>query len=187
MNPRCLARGTEDTSGQDCRFLLASWVCGADILESLSSENLVRWEFRVQQVGTHTWTVSQSVSSVTQSCLTLCKPMDCSTPGFLVYHQLLELAQTHVHQVGDAIQPLHPLSSPSPPAFNHSQNQGLFPWASSSHQVAKILKFQLQHQPFQWIFRLISFRMDWLDLLAVQGTLKGLLQHHSSKASIFSA
>ena len=153
MNPRCLARDTEDTSGQDCRFLLASLVCGADILESLSSEILVRWEFRVQQVATPTQTVSQSVSSVAQSCLTLCKPMDCSTPGFLVYHQLLELAQTHVHQVGDAIQPLHPLSSPSLPTFHHPQHQGLFQWVSFSHQVAKILKFQLQHQPFQWIFR----------------------------------
>ena len=76
------------------------------------------------------------------------------------------------------------LSSPSPPAFNLSQHQGLFQWVSSSHQVAKVLEFQLQHQSFQWIFRTDFFRMDWLDLLAVQGTLKSLLQHHSSKASI---
>ena len=78
----------------------------------------------------------------------------------------------------------HHLSSPSPPAFNLSQNQGLFKWVSSPHQVAQVLEFQLQHQSFQWTPRLISFRMDWLDLLAIQGTLKSLLQHHSSKASI---
>ena len=91
----------------------------------------------------------------------------------------------YVHQVGDAIQPTHPLSSPSPPALNLSQHQGLFKWVSSYHQVAKVLEFQLQHQSFQWTPRTFpSFRMDWLDLLAVQGTLKSLLQHHSSKASI---
>ena len=83
-------------------------------------------------------------SSDAQSCPTVCNPMDCSTPGFPVHHQLLELTQTHVHQVGDAIQPSHPLSSPSPPAFNLSVNQGLFKWVSSSHQVAKVLEFQLQ-------------------------------------------
>ena len=98
---------------------------------------------------------------------------------------VLEFTQTHVHWVGDAIQSSHPLFSPSPIALNLSQHQGLFKWVSSLHQVAKVLEFQLQHQSFQWIFRLISFRMDWLDLLAVQGTLKSLLQHHSSKASIF--
>ena len=120
----------------------------------------------------------------TQSCLTLCDPMDCSTPGFPVHHQFLEPTQTHVHCIGDAIQPSHPLLSPSPPAFNLSQHQGLFKWVSSSHQAAKILEFQLQHQSFQWIFRTDSFRMDWLDLFAFQGTLKSPLQHHSSKASI---
>ena len=92
-------------------------------------------------------------SSVAHSCPTLCDPMDCSTPGFPVHHQLPELAQTHVHQVGDAIQPSHPLSSPSPPAFNLSQHHSLFQWVSPLHQVAKILEFQLQHQSFQRIFR----------------------------------
>ena len=92
-------------------------------------------------------------SSVAWSYLTLCDPMDCSTPGFPVHHQLLGLAQTHVHWVGDAIQPSHPLSSPSPPAFNLSQHQGLFQWVSSLHHVAKVLEFQLQHQLFQCIFR----------------------------------
>ena len=92
-------------------------------------------------------------SSVTQSRPTLCDSMDCSTPGFPVHHQLPELTQTHVHWVSDAIQPSHPLSSPSPPAFNLSQHQGLFQWVSSSHQVPKVLEFQLQHQSFQWTFR----------------------------------
>ena len=123
-------------------------------------------------------------SSVTQLCPTLWHPMDCSTPGFPVHHQLLELTQTHVHWVGDAIQPSHPLSSPSPPAFNLFWHQGLFQWVRSSHQMTKVLEFQLQHQSLQEYSRLISFRIDWLDLLAVRGTLKSLLQHHSSKASI---
>ena len=92
-------------------------------------------------------------SSVAQSCPTLCDPMDCSTPGFPIHHQLLEVTQTHVHLVGDAIQPSHPLLSPSPPTFNLFQHQGLFQWVSSSYQVAKVLEFQLQHQSFQWIFR----------------------------------
>ena len=91
--------------------------------------------------------------SVAQSCLTLCDPMDCSTPGFPVLHYLPEFAQTHVYCISDAIQPSHPLSSPSPPAFNLSQHQSLSQWYSSSHQVAKVLEFQLQHQSFQWIFR----------------------------------
>ena len=218
---------------------------------------------------------------VAQSCPTLCDPMDCSTPGLPVHHQLPEFTQTHTHWVADAIQPSHPLSSPSLPALNLSQHQGLFKWVSSLHQVAKVLEFQLQHQSLQWTAAaaakslqlcptlcdpihgsppgspipgilqarilewvaisfsnawkwkvkvkslspvrllatpwtaayqappsmgfsrqeywsgvplpsplamntqdLISFRMDWLDLLAVQGTLKSLLQHHNSKASI---
>ena len=91
--------------------------------------------------------------SVAQWCVTLCNPMDCSTPGFLVHHQLLEPTQTHVHHISDAIQSSHPLLSPSPPALNLSQHQSLFKWVSSLHQVAKVLKFQLQHQSFQWIFR----------------------------------
>ena len=89
-------------------------------------------------------------SSVAQSCPTLCDPMNRSTPGLPVHHQLPKLTQTHAHQVGDAIQPSHPLSSPSPPAPNPSQHQSLFQWVSSSHEVAKVLEFQLQHQSFQW-------------------------------------
>ena len=83
----------------------------------------------------------------------VCDPMECSMPGFPVHHQLPELTKTHVHWVSDATQQSHPLSSPSPPAFNLSKHQGLFQWVSSSHQVAKVLEFQLQHQSFQWIFR----------------------------------
>ena len=98
--------------------------------------------------------------SVAQSCPTLCDPTDWSMPGFHAHHQLPELSQTHVHRVGDAIQPSHPLSSPSPPALNLSQHQGLFRWVCSSHQVAKILEFQLQHESFLWIQ--IDFLQDWL-------------------------
>ena len=89
-------------------------------------------------------------SSVAQSCPTLWDPMNRSTPGLPVHHQLQEFTQTHVHRVGDAIQPSHPLSSPSPPAPNPSQHQDLFQWVNSSHEVAKVLEFQLQHQSFQW-------------------------------------
>ena len=131
------------------------------------------------------WSGQFSVSSVQSfsHVPTLCDPMDCTMPGFPVHHQLPELAQTHVHWVSDAIQPSHPLLSPSLPTFNLSQHWCLFKWVSSLHQVAKVLELQLQHQSFQWIFR-ISFRMDWLDLLGVQGTLKSLFQHHNLKSSI---
>ena len=126
---------------------------------------------------------SVQFSSVAQSCLTLCDPMNRSTPGLPVHHQLLEFTQTYVHWVHDAIQPSHPLSSPFP-ALNLSQHQGLYKWISSSRQVAKVLSLSFNISPSNEHPGLISFRMDWLDLLAVQGTLKSLLQHHSSKASI---
>ena len=102
------------------------------------------------------WTLVSSIfssvqfSSVAQSCPTLCHPMNHSTPGLPVHCQLQELTQTHVYRVGDAIQPSHPLSFPSPPAPNSSQHQGLFQWVNSSHEVAKVLEFQPQHQSFQW-------------------------------------
>ena len=110
--------------------------------------------------------------------------MDCSMPGFPVHHQPLEPTQTHVHWVGDAIQTSHPLSSPSPSAVSLSHHQGLFQWVSSSYQVAKVLNFSFSFSSSYEHSGMISFRMDWLDLLAVQGTLKSLLQHHSSKASV---
>ena len=92
----------------------------------------------------------QVFSSVTQSCPALCDPMNHSTPGLPVYHQLPKSTQTQAHRVGDTIQPSHPLLSPSPPAPNPSQHQGLFQWVNSSHEVAKVLEFQLQHQSSQW-------------------------------------
>ena len=107
-------------------------------------------QLRGYDFGAHRLKYKHQFSSVAQSCLTLCDPMDCSTPGFLVHHQLPEFTQTHVHWVGDAIQPSHLLLSPSPPTFNLSQHYGLFKWVSSSHQVAKVLEFQLQHLSFQW-------------------------------------
>ena len=110
--------------------------------------------------------------------------MSHSTPGLPVHHQFPESTQTHAHRVSDAIQPSHPLSSPSPPAPNPSQHQGLFQWVNSSHQVVKYWSFSFSISPSNKHPGLISFRMDWLDLLAVQGTLKSLLQHHSSKSSI---
>ena len=102
------------------------------------------------EIGTVILKLISSVSTVTQSCPTLCDPMNRSTPGLSVHHQLLESTQTHVHRVGDAIQPSCPLLTPSPPVLNLSQHQGLFKWVSSSHQVAKVLELQLQHQSFQW-------------------------------------
>ena len=110
--------------------------------------------------------------------------MDCSTPGFPVHHKLPELAQTHVHWVSDAIQPSHPLLSHSPLAFNLFQHQGLFQWVISSHQVAKYWCFSFSISPSNEYSGLVSFRMDWLYLPNVQGTLKSLLQRYSSKASI---
>ena len=111
-------------------------------------------------------------------------PMNCSTPGLPVHHQLLEFTQIDVHQVGDAIQTSHPLSSPSPPAPNPSQHQ-VFSNGSTLHmRWPKYWRFSFSIIPSKEIPGLISFRMDWLDLLAVQGTLKSLLQHYSSKASI---
>ena len=122
-------------------------------------------------------------SSVAQSCPTLCDPMDCGTPGLPVHHQLLEFTQTHVHWAGDAIQPTHPLSSPSPPIFPSIRvfsNESVL-----SIRWPKYWSFSFNISPSNEHSGLICFRMDWLDHLAVQGTLKSLLQHHSSKASIF--
>ena len=121
---------------------------------------------------------------VVQSRLTLCNPVFCSMPGLPVHHQLPELTQTHVHWVSDAMQPSHPPSSPSPPAFNLPQRRGFFQWVNSSHQVAKVWSFSFNISPSNEHPGLMSFRKGWLALHAVQGTLKSLLQHHSSKASI---
>ena len=121
-------------------------------------------------------------SSVAQSCPTLCDPMKCSMPGLPVYHQLPEFTQTHVHWVGDAIQPSHPLSSPSLPAPNPSQHQGLFQWVNSLYEVAKVLEFQLHHQSFQWTPRTDLLQDGLVGSPCSPRTLKSLLQHRSSKA-----
>ena len=113
----------------------------------------------VTSLSLFTFMHSVQFSSVTQLCLTLCYPMNCSTPGLPVHHQLPESTRIHVHRVYDAIQRSLPLSSPSPPAPNPSQHQGLFQWVSSSHQAAKVLEFQHQHQSFQW-----TLRTDFLGL-----------------------
>ena len=113
----------------------------------------------------------------------LCDPMDCSTPGLPVHHQLLEFTQIHVHWVGDAIQPSHPLPSPSPPTFSLSQHQGFSNESVLHIRWPKYWSFSFNISPSNEYSGLISFRMDWLDLLAVQGTLNSL-QHHSSKVSI---
>ena len=128
--------------------------------------------------------VHNQLSSVVQACPTLWDPMDCTMPGLPVHHQLLEPTQTHIHRVSDAIQQSHPLLAPSPPAFNFSKHHNLFQSVSSLHQVAKYWSFSFNISPSKEYSGPISFRMDWLDLLAVQGTLKSLLQHHSSKAAI---
>ena len=125
---------------------------------------------------------SVQFSSVAQLCLTLCNPMNCSMLGLPVHHQLLELTQTHVHRVGGAIQPSH-LLSPSPPAFNLSQHQGLSSESVLRIRWTKYWSFSFSISPSNEYSGLISFRMDWFDLLAVQGTLKSLLQHNSLKAS----
>ena len=136
-------------------------------------------------------------SSVTQSCPTLCDPMNRSTPGLPVHHQLPEFTQAHIYRVSDAIQPSHPLSSPSPPAPQGRVLSSIRVFSSIPPSIRVFSNESTLHMrwPKYWSFSfsiipseeipgLISFRMDWLDLLAVQGTLKSLLQHHSSKASI---
>ena len=124
-------------------------------LDMVSNENtfpelfiVLRWHRFMQIRNQHVSSVQ--FSSVAQSCPTPCDPMSCSTPGLPVHHHLPESTQTHVHQIGDAIQPSYPLSSASPHALNLSQHHSLFKWVSSLHQVAKVLEFQLQHQSFQW-------------------------------------
>ena len=126
---------------------------------------------------------SVQFSSVAQSCPTICEPMNCTTPFLPVQHQLLESAQTHVHRVGDAIQPSHPLLFPSPPALNLSQHQGLFQSALCI-MWPKYWSSSFSISPSNECSGPISFMTDWTDLLAIQGTLKNLLQHYSSKAPV---
>ena len=152
---------------------------------SLNSENKYYWLWRF--LANHLSAISFSVQfgSVTQSCLTLCDPVDYNMPGLPVNHQLHKFTHTHVHWVGDAIQSSHPMSSPSPPPLNFPSN-GVFSNESVLHtRWTKYWSFSFSISPSNEYSRLISFRMDWLDILAVQGTLKSLLQHHSSTATIF--
>ena len=121
--------------------------------------------------------------SVVQSCPTLCDPTDCSTPGLPIPHRLPEFAQVHVHCISDAVQPSHPLMTSSPSALDLSQHYGVFQYVICSHQMTKILELQLHHQSFSEYSGLISLKIDWFDLLTVQGTFRSL-QHHSSEASI---
>ena len=159
-----------------CHFLLQ---------EIFPSQGVNLVSHMVGTVGRRFTTCSIQFSLVAQSCPTLCDPMNCSTPGLPVHHQLLEFTQTHVHRVSDAIQPSHPLSSPSAPAPNPSQHQSLFINKSALRmRWPEDWSFSFSIIPSKEHPGLISFRMDQLDLLAVQGTLKSLLQHHSSKASI---
>ena len=127
---------------------------------------------------------SVQFSSVAQSCPTLCDPMNCSMPGLPVHHQLPEFTQTHIHLVGDAIQPSHPLSSLSPPAPNPSQHQGLFQWVNSLHEVAKVLEFQLQHHSFQRNPRADLLQNGLVRSPCSPRDSQESSPHHSSKASI---
>ena len=135
-------------------------------------------------IGEAVWHKGVQFSSVAQSCPSLCDPMNCRTPGLPVYHQLLEFIQTHIHRVSDAIQPSHPLSSPFllppiPPSIRVFSNG-----STLCMRWPEYWSFSFSIIPSKEHPGLISFRMDWWDLLAVQGTLKSFLQHHSSKASI---
>ena len=153
---------------------------------SIQTKNLNRSGLKdiINYVLKHWWTRHfVAVIQLLNLCPTFWDPMNCSTPGFPVLPHLPEFAQTHVHWVSDVIQPSHLLSSPSPPTFNLSQHQRL-PSVSSSHQIAEVLEFQLQHHFFQQYSGLISLRIDWFDFLAVQEILKSLLQHHSWKPSV---
>ena len=139
---------------------------GEKVFDKIHHPFMIQFSLSVVSHSAIPWTAAHQASLSITNSLSLLKSLS--------NHYIKTI--TSKPMVGDAIQPSHSLSSPFPPTFNLSQHQGLFKWVSPSHQVAKVLEFQLQHQSFQWTF---SFRMDWLDLFAVQGTLKSLLQHHS--------
>ena len=153
-------------------------------MRSLKTSRLCFFHFDSSHLKMHHLGFGFQFSSVTQSCPTLCDPMDCTTPGLPVHHQLPEFSQTHVHWVGDAIQSFHPLLAPSPPTFNLSRIKVISNESVLCIRWPKFWCFSFNISPSNEYLGLISFRMDWLDLLAVQGTLKSLLQHHSSKASV---
>ena len=150
---------------------VSSWPKGWTCISCLGRQILYHWD---------TWEAHQcpQFSSVAQSCLTLCHPMNRSTPGLPVHDKLPEFTQTHAHRVGDAIQPSHPLSSPSPPVPNPCQHQGLFQWVNSSHEVAKVVEFQLQHEC------LVHCKNMWL-LCLIAGILRMLPPHSHPHFPIF--
>ena len=133
------------------------------------------WTPQLNQQPVHTVLYPSCCLSVSKLCPTLCNPMDCNTTATSGFHYLLEFTQSHVHWVSDAIQPSHPLWSPFLPAFNLSQHQSLFQCVSSSNQVVKVLELHFIISPSNEYSRMISFKIDWFDLFAVQGTLKSLL------------
>ena len=134
-----------------CQIFILSVLSPSKAIWKLSVSSVEKWLLlQCTRKYKEQWLKRSVISSVTQSCPTLCDSIDCSMPGLPDCHQFLELTQIHVHWVGDAIQPSHPLLSPSSPALNLFQHQGLFKWVSSLHQVAKVLEFQLQQQSFQW-------------------------------------
>ena len=145
---------------ESCSFFVIFWCLASLATRSLTLHlwwihkplliALILWVFLWFFVAVFSLSVQFSSVQFSQSCPTLCDPMNRSMPGLPVHHQLPQFTQTHAHRVDDAIQPSHPLLSPSPPAPNLSQHQGLFQWVSSSHEVAKVFEFQLQHQSFQW-------------------------------------
>ena len=141
---------TERVHWTECVYISAALPVHPTLPSQSVSTCLFSTSVSISVLQIISWFWLGSISSVAQSCPTLSDPMNHSTPGIPVHHQVPEFTHTHVHCVSDAIQPSHPLPSPSPPAFNLSQHQGLFKWVSSSHQVAKVLEFQLQHQSFQW-------------------------------------
>ena len=143
LQSKGLSRVFSNTTVQKHQFF------GTQLMTTGKTIALTSWTF-VGKVMSLLFNMMSQFSSVTQSCPTLCDPMNCCTPGLPVHHQLPESTQTHVHRVTDGIQPSHPMSFPSPPALNLSQHQGLFKWVSVSHWVAKVLEFQLQNQSYQW-------------------------------------
>ena len=152
-------------------------------MKSLLATDRTQGMYRVKVSGEQcTYAERQCCCSLARSCPVLSDPVDCSTLGFPVLHYLPEFDQIHAHRVTDAIQPPHPSAALF--CFTFSQHEGLFQWVSSSHQVAKAMHLSFSISPSNEYSGLISFRIDWFDLLAVEGTLKSLLRHHSSKASI---
>ena len=165
---------TESNNSLKGSYTMIKWDLSQGCKDSSFYVNQSMWYTTLTNWRIKSMWSSQSVQFSHSVVSTLFDPMDCSTPGFPVHHQFPEFTQTHVHWVGDAIQPSHPLSSPSPSAFNHSQHQGFFKWVSFCIRWPKYYSFSFSISPSNEYSGLISFRMDWMDLFAVQGTLKSI-------------